>query len=134
MSIAIPSPNSGAFMLSQNCSCGLSSMGCRSATSPPAPRRPASPLCWLFRRAIAPAAAAAPEIRRRENAMDDAVDSPSQSMWLDLLGVGPERERLSENLAAYRSILDEIRKLRTLDLADIHPVVVFDPSLPYRRP
>jgi hypothetical protein len=55
-------------------------------------------------------------------------------MWLDLLGIGPERERLSENLAAYRGILDEIRKLRTLDLADIHPVVVFDPSLPYRRP
>jgi hypothetical protein len=66
--------------------------------------------------------------------MDDSVDSPSQSMWLDLLGIGPERERLSENLAAYRGILDEIRKLRTLDLADIHPVVVFDPSLPYRRP
>ena len=66
--------------------------------------------------------------------MDDPIDPSLQIMWLDLLGVGPERERLSENLAAYRSILDEIRKLRTLDLADIHPVVVFDPSLPYRRP
>ena len=66
--------------------------------------------------------------------MDDPIDPSLQIMWLDLLGVGPERERLSENLAAYGSILDEIRKLRTLDLADIHPVVVFDPSLPYRRP
>jgi hypothetical protein len=66
--------------------------------------------------------------------MDDPIDPSSQIMWLDLLGVGPERERLAENLAAFRGILDEIRKLRTLDLADIHPAVVFDPSLPYRRP
>jgi len=65
--------------------------------------------------------------------MDDPIDPSSQNMWLDLLGIGPERERLGENLAAYRSILDEIRKLRTLDLADIHPAVVFDPSLPYRK-
>jgi hypothetical protein len=64
--------------------------------------------------------------------MDDAVDPTSQTLWLDLLGVGPESERLVENLAAYRDILDEIRKLRTLDLADIHPAVVFDPSLSYR--
>lgn len=66
--------------------------------------------------------------------MDDPIDPSLQIMWLDLMGIGPESERLGENLAAYRSILDEIRKLRTLDLADIHPVVVFDPSLPYRRP
>ena len=46
----------------------------------------------------------------------------------------PSANGSRENLAAYGSILDEIRKLRTLDLADIHPVVVFDPSLPYRRP
>jgi len=64
--------------------------------------------------------------------MDDAADPSTQIMWLDLLGIGPERERLGENLTAYRSILNEIRKLRTLDLADIHPAVVFDPSLPYR--
>jgi hypothetical protein len=64
--------------------------------------------------------------------MDEPIDSSSRSMWLDLLGIGPECERLDENLAAYRSILDEIRKLRRLDLADIHPAIVFDPTLPYK--
>jgi hypothetical protein len=64
--------------------------------------------------------------------MDEPIDPASHALWLDLLGIGPERERLGENLAAYRGILDEIRKLRTLDLSDIHPAVVFDPLLPYR--
>jgi hypothetical protein len=63
---------------------------------------------------------------------DEPTDPCSTAMWLDLLGIGPEAERLGENLTAYRSILDEIRKLRTLDLTDIHPCVVFDPLLPYR--
>jgi hypothetical protein len=64
--------------------------------------------------------------------MNDPIDPSLQIMWLDLMGIGPESERLGENLAAYRTILDEIRKLRTLDLTDIHPIVVFDPSLAYR--
>jgi hypothetical protein len=50
----------------------------------------------------------------------------------ELLGIGPDGDRLVENLAAYRGILDEIVKLRMLDLTDIHPAVVFDPMLPYR--
>jgi hypothetical protein len=64
--------------------------------------------------------------------MDETIDPTSQAVWLDLFGIGPEGERLAQNLAAYRSILVEIRKLRTLDLTDIHPAVVFDPRLPYR--
>ena len=64
--------------------------------------------------------------------MDEPTDPSSPALWLDLLGIGPEGARLGENLAAYRAILAEIRKLRTLDLADIHPAVVFDPQLPYR--
>jgi hypothetical protein len=64
--------------------------------------------------------------------MDEPSDPSSQAIWLDLLGIGPESVRLGENLAAYRGILDEIRKLRTLDLTDIHPAVIFDPLLPYR--
>jgi hypothetical protein len=35
-----------------------------------------------------------------------------------------EREAL---LVAYRTIAAEIAKLRSLDLTDIHPAVVFDP-------
>jgi hypothetical protein len=64
--------------------------------------------------------------------MDEPLDPAAHPLWLDLLGIGPEDERLGENLAAYRFILDEIRELRTLDLTDIHPAVIFDPTLPYR--
>jgi hypothetical protein len=42
-------------------------------------------------------------------------------------------ERLQEVLAAYRDILVEIDRLRTLDLTDVHPAVVFEPTAPYRR-
>ena len=46
----------------------------------------------------------------------------------ELFGVDFSPERLGQNLAAYRDILAEIRKLRELDLTDIHPVVLFDPG------
>lgn len=51
----------------------------------------------------------------------------------DVLGVDLPPDRLGENLAAFARILEEIRKLRELDLTDIHPSVVFDPTAPYRR-
>jgi hypothetical protein len=51
----------------------------------------------------------------------------------DLLGVDFTPERLQQNLESFRSVLDEIRKLRALDLADVHPAVIFEPTAPYRR-
>jgi putative NADH-flavin reductase len=51
----------------------------------------------------------------------------------EILGADATPERLQENLAAYRSILAEIQKLRQLDLTDIHPAVIFDPTAPYRK-
>lgn len=33
----------------------------------------------------------------------------------------------------FAPVLAEIRKLRELDLTEIHPPIIFDPSLPYRR-
>ena len=51
----------------------------------------------------------------------------------DVLGVDLSPERLAENLAAFARILEEIRKLRELDLTEIHPSIVFDPTAPYRR-
>jgi hypothetical protein len=54
---------------------------------------------------------------------------PSQAsldLLSEILGTGVSAERLAENLVAYRDILAEIRKLRELDLSDLHPVVVFD--------
>ena len=44
----------------------------------------------------------------------------------ELFGIDFPPERLAQNLAAYRDILAEIRKLRELDLTDVHPVVAFD--------
>lgn len=54
-----------------------------------------------------------------------------QDALADLLGADFPPGRLEEVVAAYSGILDEIRKLRTLDLTDIHPAVVFDPKAGY---
>jgi hypothetical protein len=53
--------------------------------------------------------------------------------WVDILDVQVDAERLEINLNTYRSILEEIKKLRELDLTDVHPAVIFDPTAPYRR-
>lgn len=52
--------------------------------------------------------------------------------YRDILGSELSEERLSENLAAFEDILEAIRMLRTLDLTDVYPAVVYDPLLPYR--
>jgi hypothetical protein len=54
-----------------------------------------------------------------------------QDTFAVLLGADYPPDRIEEVVAAYRGILDEIRKLRTLDLTDIHPAVVFDPKAGY---
>ena len=45
----------------------------------------------------------------------------------DVLGISLEPERVEENLAAYADILQEIAKLRSLDLSDVNPAVTFSP-------
>jgi hypothetical protein len=49
----------------------------------------------------------------------------------EILGCGVAAERLAANLVAYRDIAAAIRRLRELDLTDIHPAVVFDPAAPF---
>jgi hypothetical protein len=49
-----------------------------------------------------------------------------------ILGADVSDDRLRENIDAYRTILVEIERLRSLDLTDVHPAVVFDPRIPYR--
>lgn len=51
----------------------------------------------------------------------------------DVLSIDLPDDQLAENLAAFARILEEIQKLRELDLTDIHPSIVFDPTAPYRR-
>ena len=51
--------------------------------------------------------------------------------YKDILGVDFTPERLEENLEAFKAILEAIEKLRTLDLTEVHPAVVFDPTAGY---
>jgi putative NADH-flavin reductase len=51
--------------------------------------------------------------------------------WTELLGIKLEPDRLEEDLRAYADILEALRSLRELDLTDVHPAVVFDPTAPY---
>ena len=53
--------------------------------------------------------------------------------YVDLFGLDLPPERLQEVLAAYADILGEINKLRALDLSDVHPAIVFEPTAPYRK-
>jgi len=59
-------------------------------------------------------------------------DSANADFFAEILGLELPPERLREVLAAYGDILGEIRRLRTLDLTDVHPAIVFEPSAPYR--
>jgi hypothetical protein len=61
-----------------------------------------------------------------EAALSD--DAAALEALEDVFGVAFAPERAVANLAAFRTILPEIEKLRELDLADVHPAVVFDPA------
>lgn len=52
----------------------------------------------------------------------------------DLIGQPPAAaERMAHLRRQFAPVLDEIRTLRDLDLSQVHPPIIFDPSLPYRR-
>jgi len=51
----------------------------------------------------------------------------------DILGVELDAARLQEVVDAYRDIAAEIAKLRELDLTDVHPAIVFEPTAVYRK-
>lgn len=48
--------------------------------------------------------------------------------YRDILGLEVTPERLEVDLVAFADILAELRKLRSLDLSDVHPAVIFDPT------
>ncbi|HTI80753.1 MAG TPA: DUF1028 domain-containing protein [Acetobacteraceae bacterium] len=52
---------------------------------------------------------------------------PAPDLWTDILGIDVPPQRRAELLAAFGAISAEIRRLRGLDLTDIHPAVVFRP-------
>jgi hypothetical protein len=64
---------------------------------------------------------------RRNKGMAEAQPDP----FKDIIGVDFDPARLGENLQAFMPILDEIKKLRNLDLTEVHPAVIFDPAQGY---
>jgi hypothetical protein len=50
-----------------------------------------------------------------------------------ITGTPLEADRLQTLLADCGPILEEIGRLRTVDLGDLHPAVIYEPSAPYRR-
>jgi hypothetical protein len=46
---------------------------------------------------------------------------------VDVLGIELEQERRVVVLVAFQPVAQEIAKLRSLDLTDVHPAVVFSP-------
>ena len=57
----------------------------------------------------------------------------SEDPFRHLLGLDLAPDRLEEVLSVYRDILKDIERLRELDLTDVHPAIVFEPTAPYRR-
>jgi hypothetical protein len=64
---------------------------------------------------------------------DPDLDPDRNVLYRDILGLAVTPERAGENLVAFRDILAEIEKLRQLDLTDVHPAVIFEPTAPYRK-
>lgn len=52
--------------------------------------------------------------------------------WTDILGMDLDPDRRAAVVESFRTVLTEIRKLRALDLTDVHPCVIFEPTAPYR--
>jgi hypothetical protein len=48
-------------------------------------------------------------------------------MLVEALGIQLEKQRRSAVLAVFQPMAQEIAKLRSLDLTDVHPAVVFSP-------
>lgn len=61
------------------------------------------------------------------------MSDPYPDPYRDILGVVFTPERLQANLMAFDDIRREIEKLRQLDLTDVHPAILFEPTAPYRR-
>ncbi|MFZ6644475.1 DUF1028 domain-containing protein [Undibacterium sp. TJN25] len=61
-----------------------------------------------------------------------AIPPAQVDLLQTISGTDFTQDRVEANLHAFRPILAEIHKLRELDLANIHPAVIFDPTAPWR--
>lgn len=60
------------------------------------------------------------------------LEQTAHTLLARLSGTPLDSERLQAVLAAYAPVLEEIARLRTLDLRDVHPAVIYEPTAPYR--
>lgn len=58
---------------------------------------------------------------------------PATELLARLTGLSLPAQRLPDLLAAYGPIFEEIARLHALDLADVHPAVIFEPTAAYRK-
>jgi uncharacterized Ntn-hydrolase superfamily protein len=72
----------------------------------------------------------APDQRPGALGPDETADAAVLARWM---GVAFAGNRAITNLATYRSILDEIDKLRELDLSILHPAVIFYPTRVFKE-
>src|SRR5262245_50500560 len=122
MSMPSPFPNCAASCASRVRSLCPSLLGCRSAAGRPSRPQLKSRKCSCARPRIGPKAA---EVGVAADNVEDTMDE--LEMLVEALGVKLERERRAAVLAAFQPIAQEIAKLRSLDLTDVHPAVVFSP-------
>ena len=50
----------------------------------------------------------------------------------EVIGLDVPDEELAGELVAFADIAAAIRSLRALDLTEVHPVVIYDATIPYR--
>jgi putative NADH-flavin reductase len=62
-----------------------------------------------------------------------AEQTPSLDLMGDIIAAHVSAERFQQNLVAFRDVLSEIKKLRQLDLTEVHPAIIFDPGAAYRE-
>jgi hypothetical protein len=62
-----------------------------------------------------------------------ADDEPLADTLVRLSGTTLGADRLREVIAAYAPIHEEIIRLRELDLSEVHPAVIFEPTAAWRN-
>lgn len=90
----------------------------------------------IARRQLVPFIAGMPRKDGPAGALPDEVSAmllkpPGERPGAD--SVPSSDARITSPQDQFAPVLAEIRKLRELDLTEVHPPIIFDPSLPYRR-
>jgi hypothetical protein len=81
---------------------------------------------------------ASPQPTAETTVPDSSTDAPTDAepladALIRLSGTPLDEKRLREVIAAYAPIHEEIIRLRKLDLSDVHPAVIFEPTAAWRN-